>query len=61
MIQPVFLHVTQPIGTGHLITNLGQRGKTPFFIFFQRVRVLSSFQEYTRHLIQVILKTVKIL
>ena len=55
MIQPVFLHISEPIGSFHLIPGFGQRRKAPFFIVLQRICIFSSFQKNTCHFIQVIL------
>ena len=57
----VFLHLAQPSGSPNLVSGFRDGLKMPFFVFIQRISVLSATQEYSLHLVQVVLQTVVVL
>ena len=57
----IFLHLTQPSGSDDLVSGLCQWCEVPFLFFIQRISILTSFQENTLHLVEVVLQTVIIL
>ena len=44
----------------HLVTHLYDRLKLPQTVIIKRIGILTALKEYARHLVQVILQTVKI-
>ena len=57
----VFFHLAQPIAFLHLIAHLHQWREIPLTLCVQRFRVLAALQEYTLHLVQVVLQTIIVL
>ena len=56
--KPAFLHLAKPIGRNHGVSGLCDGGEVPKFFAVKGIRVFSSFQEYTGHGSEVVLKTV---
>ena len=56
--QPAFLYLAKPVGRNHGVSGLCDRGELPKFLTVKGIRVFSSFQEYTGHGSEVVLKTV---
>ena len=54
----ILVHLSQPITGAHGIARFSQRLEIPLLIIVQRKRIIATFQEYTFHLVQVILQTV---
>ena len=56
--KPSFLHFTEPARGFYLVSDFRYRLEFPQLLVIERVRVLSSLEEYTFHCGQVVLETV---
>ena len=54
----VFIHLSQPCRSLHFVAYIRQGYKVPYTFFIQRICILSSFQENSIHLVEVILQTI---
>ena len=54
----VFVHFTQPVTAGHLVTHFGKRLEIPQFIIVQRESIFSTSEENAFHLVKVVLQTI---
>ena len=54
----VFIHLSQPCRSLHFVTYIHQWYEMPYTLFIQRIRILSSLQENSVHLVEVILQTI---
>ena len=57
----VFFHLTEPCRAFHLIAHFGEWHEVPFTFFVEGFRVLTTLQEDTFHLVEVVLQTVVVL
>ena len=57
----VFFHFSQPGRRSHFITRFHNRLEQPFLFLVQRISILTTFQKYSLHFIEIILQPVIIL
>ena len=57
----VLLDTTEPVALLNLVSNFYYGGEIPFAVGIQRFGVLSTLQEDTVHLVEIVLQTIEIL